>query len=237
MTVPTPTRASGTHFYKTIILEHELYLPSLSQLNDPADGRPKLAPLSEDQTVSFLLAHYVRDHPGLPRQEQERHAEIIRYNVRHHGLEAVQRMFAESLNAELEGYRVYSLSMRYDNLALWAKYAANHSGYCLEFANEGPLFEHAKEVTYGDSIQMDMTNPEHRSGYWFFWKRQEWSNEEEVRLVLPRGQAGNVTIDPRWLTRLVLGWRMADAHRKAIREWAEQREPRLTVVSAFYDEL
>ena len=52
---------------------------------------------------------------------------------------------SELLNAELEGYRIYSLSKRYDNLNLWAKYAADHSGYCLEFANEGPLFEHAKE--------------------------------------------------------------------------------------------
>jgi hypothetical protein len=240
MTTPTPTKATGSHFYKysspdhlewlkVIILEHELYLPSLSQLNDPADGRPKLAPMSDDQMVSFLF----RANPTLTRTGLE----IIRYNVRRHGPEVLHRMMSELLNAELEGYRVYALSKRFDNLSLWAKYAADHSGYCVEFANEGPLFEHAKEVTYGDSMQMDITNPEHRNGYWFFCKRPEWSNEEEVRLVVPRGKGSKVTIDPRWLTRLILGKNMRDAHRKLIREWAKQREPELTVVSAYYDQL
>jgi hypothetical protein len=60
MGVPVPAEATGSHFYKyanleyperlkVIMLDHELYLPSLNQLNDPADGRPKLAPMSADQ--------------------------------------------------------------------------------------------------------------------------------------------------------------------------------------------
>jgi hypothetical protein len=84
---------------------------------------------------------------------------------------------------------------------------------------------------------MDVTNPEHRSGYWFFCKRQEWSNEEEVRLLLPRDKGSKVIIDPRWLTRLILGMHMPDANRTLIREWAKQRKPELAVVSAYYDEL
>src|SRR5437899_4423573 len=35
-------------------LEHEIYIPTVSQLNDPADGRPKLAALSDDQMFDFL---------------------------------------------------------------------------------------------------------------------------------------------------------------------------------------
>ena len=66
--IPIPVKASGTHFYrysefsgekqgwlKKIIYEHRLYVPNLSQLNDPADGRPKLAQKSEDQLFSFLI--------------------------------------------------------------------------------------------------------------------------------------------------------------------------------------
>jgi len=248
MSVPTPIRATGSHFYrysspdhldwlKVIILEHELYLPSLSELNDPADGRPKLAPMSVDQMTSFLLNDFVRRNPGLPLADLEREERVIRYNVHMHGTDALRGIMSQLLNAELEGYHIYSLSKRWNNLSLWAKYAANHSGYCLEFRNEGPLFEHTKEVMYGDSTEMDVTNPEHRSGYWFFCKRQEWSNEEEVRLVLPRGRGRKVKINPRWLTRLILGKDMADTHRKIIRELAKQREPELTVLSAYYDQL
>jgi Protein of unknown function (DUF2971) len=122
-------------------------------------------------------------------------------------------------------------------MGLWAKYAANHTGYCLEFANEGPLFAHTKEVTYGDSIEMDLNNSEHRSGYWFFNKRQDWSNEEEVRLVLPRGNPCKVRIEPRWLTRVILGKNMSSTNQQLVCKWAEQRKPKLTVISATYNEL
>jgi len=213
MATPAPVPATGTHFYryaspehlerlKIIVLEHELYLPSLDQLNDPADGRPVLAPMSEDHLVSFLLEDFLRRHPDLTLANQVREAMVIRYNVRRYGPEKILRMLSEVLNAELNGYRVYSMSKRWDNLALWAKYAADHSGYCLEFANQGRLFANTKEVTYGDSVQMDVMNRDHRGGWWFFSKREEWSNEEEVRLVLPRGLGSKVKIDPRWLTRI-----------------------------------
>jgi hypothetical protein len=182
MSTPIPIRATGCHFYKyssperldrlkVMILEHELYFPNLTQLNDPTDGRPKLAPISDDQITSFLLSDFVRRNPTLPLAALEHEAKVIRYNIQHHGPEVIGGTMSELLNVELEGYRIYSLSKRYDNLGLWAKYAADHSGYCLEFANTGLLFERAKEVTYGDSMQMDVTNPEHRNGYWFFCKR------------------------------------------------------------------
>jgi len=209
----------------------------MSQLNDPADGRPKLAPMSDDQMTAFLCNDFVRRNPTLPVAALEKEAAVIRYNVQHHGRETLLGIMSELLNAELEGYRIYALTKRYDNLSLWAKYAADHSGYCLEFANEGPLFERAKEVIYGESTQMDVTNPEHRNGYWFFCKRQEWSNEEEVRLVLPRGKGSKVRIDPECLTRVILGKDMKDGHRMLIRQWAKQRKPELTVADAYYDGL
>jgi hypothetical protein len=248
MSIPMPPRATSSHFYKysspdhlerlkTILLEHELYLPNLTQLNDPTDGRPKLAPMSDDQMTSFLCSDLARRNPTLPLAALEHEAMVIRYNVQSHGPEVLRGIMSELLNSELEGYRIYSLSKRYDNLGLWAKYADNHSGYCLEFKNEGPLFAYAKEVIYGEATEMDVMNPEHRSGYWFFCKRSEWSNEEEVRLVLPRGKGCKVNIDPHWLTRIILGKDMTDANRKLIRDWAKQRKPELTVTEAYYDGL
>ena len=161
---------------------------------------------------------------------------LIHYNVLRHGAAPLQRMFSQGLNEELKDYRIYSLSKRYDNMSMWAKYADNHTGYCLELANEGPLFERAMEVTYEESVQMDITNPEYRNGYWFFFKRPEWSNEEEVRLVLQRNRGSKVKIDPRWLTRVILGKNMSVDNRSIIQKWAEERRPRLAVATAYYDE-
>jgi hypothetical protein len=247
MTILTPSRATGSRFYrysnpehlewlKVIILKHELYFPNLSQLNDPADGRPKFLPLSPDQLVSFLYSDFIARNPGLTRDAQEKEATKIWSMVQSIGSEEAQGMMARSLYAKLDDYRIYSLSKRYDNMNLWAKYAANHSGYCLEFTNNGP-FASACEVTYGE-YTLDITDLEQRGNpFCFFCKRPEWSNEEEVRILLLRGSNPIVRIEPSCLPRLILGMHMSDAHQELIREWAKQRKPELAVVSAYYDEL
>lgn len=247
--IPLPPRATAPCFYKysglptpehlqrlrVIVQEHEIYLPTLPQLNDPADGRPILASLSEYEMSSFLYTMFVKNNPQMSQAELEHHREIIFYNVKRHGTATLLRDLTEILHKELEGYRVYSMSRRYDNLSLWAKYAGDHSGYCLEFANEGPVFGTARDVMYEDSLRMDVNNPDHRNGFWFFCKRLEWSNEEEVRLVLPRNCGSKVKLDPRWLRRLILGKNIAKEHEESIRAWARQRVPSLVVVKARYD--
>jgi hypothetical protein len=248
MNIPLPAKANGSHFYKyssaqnmdwlkPILLEHRLYLPTLDQLNDPADGRPKLAVLEPEQMISFLLAAMVKDNPTMSVPEQRRHTMILRHNLRVHGMDFFHSEMTRLLHRDLESFRVYSMSKRWDNLALWAKYAGDHTGYCLEFVNEGPLFEHAKEVIYAEAFPMDVTNREHRNGYWFFMKKPEWSNEEEVRLVRPR-TANNVLgviIQPEWLTRIILGRNIAAENRRQICTWSAERNPPLAVVRARYD--
>ncbi|SRR6266851_4139650 len=247
--IPLPPKATVPLFYKysslathehlarlrVIIQDHELYLPNLDQLNDPADGRPRLAPLSEEQMSSFLYLKLVQRSPHLSRAELAREREVIFYNVKLHGTEPLHRILSKSLHSELKDYRIYSMSKRYNNLSLWAKYAGDHSGYCLEFVSEGPLFDTARDVMYEDSLQMDVNNPDHTNGFWFFCKRPEWSNEEEVRLVLPRGNGSKVKIDPRWLKRLILGKSVSEQNEQVIRPWARQRVPDLAVVKARYD--
>ena len=108
--IPLPPKATVPLFYKysslqtpehverlrVIIQERELYLPSLDQLNDPADGRPRLAPLSEEQMSSFLYTKLVQRSPQLSPAELATERAIIFYNVKLHGTEALHRMLTES---------------------------------------------------------------------------------------------------------------------------------------------
>jgi hypothetical protein len=127
---------------------------------------------------------------------------------------------------EIKGYEVF----RVDN-------AAGHTGYCLEFANEGPLFENTLEVVYGEYAPFDLNDSKNRDPKVLVCKRSEWSNEEEVRLIRARGSGPKVRIEPQWFTRLILGKDMSEDHRKQIREWAKQRTPKLSVVDAYFDAL
>lgn len=248
MSIPTPKKATCQRLCKysshehidrlrVIILENDLYIPSLKELNDPVDGLPKLAVQSEDEMASFFYGQYIRLHPNMTREEQEKEAAIIRYNVSAHSPAGLQPLVVEALDRELKGYRIYSLTKRYDKMNLWAQYAAQHRGYCLEFMNEGPFFEHARQVSYLDPKDMEIpiTSPVIKNGDFFFCKTRDWSNEEEVRLVLPRGKGSRVKIDPHWLARLIVGKDMSPADQDLIRKWASLRRPELVVVTAYYD--
>jgi hypothetical protein len=204
-------------------------------LNDPSDGKPKLATISEEKLFNFLYPIRLSQKSNMSLDQQINEGLILDHNLKLHGRECITRKMSQYLNNELNGWRVYCLSKRWDNLSLWAKYANDHSGYCLEFANFGPFFTSAKVVHYGEAPELDPTNPEHMDGRWFFCKRGDWSNEEEIRVLKPRHSSCKERIDPLWLTRLILGWEMAEADKQRIRKWAKDRSPELKVVNAIYD--
>ncbi|MGD1064591.1 MAG: DUF2971 domain-containing protein [Terracidiphilus sp.] len=246
--LPIPIPATDAHFHKyaeftgqrqewlkEIILEHQLYLPTLDQLNDPADGRPKLAAISEEKLFNFLYQVRLGKNPHMSLEQQEYERQVLEHNLKQHGAEFFTRELSKVLNNELNDWKIYCLSKRWDNLSLWAKYANDHSGCCLEFANVGPFFTSAKVVRYGEAPELDPTNRGDMDGRWFFCKREVWSNEEEVRVLIPRRSSCKFQIDPSWLTRLILGWKMAEADKQRIRGWAKGRLPELKVVSAVYD--
>jgi hypothetical protein len=247
MTVFTPTKARDPFFYryqtaihldwlKPVILNHLLYLPTAAQLNDPTDCRPKIKTMSTEDMVTFLKKDYVRRTPVVALDLLREHEEKIRSDIRTQGMDWFQREVSSILNAHTENFRVFSLSKRFNNLSLWAKYADNHKGYCLEFKNVGPLFgEHVMEVVYGEYAPFDL-NDSDRSADFLVTKRPEWSNEEEIRLIRVPGSGQMVMIEPQWLTRIILGRCMSSESEKQIRKWCTQRIPELAVANAYLDE-
>jgi hypothetical protein len=188
--------------------------------------------------VAFLRNDYIRRNPALAIDLLHEHERRIRTSVNTQGLDWFQREVSKILNEQMESFRVYSLSKRFDNLSLWAKYSGGHTGYCLEFANEGPLFgEHVMEVVYGEYTPFDLTDSKSRSAEFLVYKRPEWSNEEEVRLLRARGSEPIAEIEPQWLSRIIFGKDMSAVNQKQIQEWAEQRHPKLAVAHVYFDGL
>jgi Protein of unknown function (DUF2971) len=127
------------------------------------------------------------------------------------------------LNKQMEQFRVYSLSKRFDNLSLWANYAEGHTGYCLEFANEGPLFhEHVMEVIYGEYAPFSVIDSTNRTGEFLVYKRPEWSNEEEVRLIRARGSGPQCEYRPA-MVDAIDSWNAYVRCRRSANPWVGQR--------------
>lgn len=245
------SRATSSYFYKysafvgerqewlkDLVLNHRFYAPTLTQLADPSDGRPKLAAQTEDKLFTFLYnsrSGVLGRNPKMSIEEQIKQGLILDVNIRKYGVEQLMPLLEKAMRKEFEDFRVYSLTKRFNNLSLWENYAANHSGYCLEFANDG-VFRLANEVSYEEAPEFDISDDDQRSSWFLFYKRIDYRSEEEVRMHVPRMFSGGlVPFDPQHLTRLILGRHMPEADRALIREWGKQRTPEVKVATAFWD--
>jgi hypothetical protein len=224
-----------------MLLNHALYFPSHHQLNDPRDGWPAFKSMSTNEVVGFLANNFIRHHPGADPISLADEVVRIVVNVEHHGVLKLVELMEEGLKHETERNRIYSLSMAPDDKHMWEMYGGDHTGYCLEFANDG-LFTYAREVDYNDAlIEMDVNNP---TGMFFFRKTLKWKDEREARIVMyPRGgdaflamfEAGEhpfVKFEPSLLRRVILGRKMTTANREKIRAWAAERDPPVLVTDA-----
>ena len=213
---------------KPIILEHKLYFPTPRQLNDPAEARPPLTSASMDALIRTLTQLTVARKPFLTNKGHAQDAAIIEFNTRRFGSDVVLDRMAQSLYPQLETLHIYSLSKRPNNQYLWKLYAEEHTGYCLEFLNQQSL-QPAFEVRYSN-VALDITNSDQYRPFFLFYKKRAWSKEEEGRIIAHRSSNATVIFDPRLLTRLILGKKIAPANAATIRAWACKRDPPLTIV-------
>jgi hypothetical protein len=235
-----------THFYRyspatrmerleQVMLRHEIYIPTVTQLNDPADARPRFGPATARQIAQLLARKRARRYPGTSLVELADNARIIAQGLIEGGTEWALREMTTLLQQELTELKIFSMSKRWDNMAMWAKYADDHRGYCLEFRNVGPLFTAAREVQYGPTIPLDVSSADLDDIGFAFQKRPDWSSEEEIRLVRPTFWPSKTPIDPTWLSRIFLGRHMIPENRATIRAWTAQRDPAMMVSQLEWD--
>ena len=247
-----PRVPTCSHFYKysnaehldwlrDILLKHEVYFPSHPELNDPRDGWAMLKQLSVEQVASFLVNDFLTRNAHREFEWLAREVGKILYGAKRFGASVLVDMLEKRLRQETERNRIYSLSMALESPYIWRKYGGNHTGYCLEFANDG-LFRIAHEVHYDDELgRPDPTDPR---SFFMYRKTFQWHDEEEARVVMfPRGgpefftffKKGEdpfVSFDPHLLRRVILGKHMSQSNRDQIRAWAAERNPPVVVVDS-----
>ena len=240
---PQTPRATGTHFYRygssdyperleALMLHNAMYIPSASQLNDLRDVRPRLHRPSLGEWVAFMKSLSDRGLAVVPAQEHARRIGALADSL---GIDEMLDIASRMAHDMMTKFRVYSMSKRWDNLSMWEWYGSKHRGYCLEFAN-AQFFAPAREVVYDNSFVMDFRDETHRTANWFFYKSPDWSNEEEVRLVLPKSLGGPLFKMPAGLlTRVILGKDVSTSDVERIKTWGTTSVPPLPVVTTKWD--
>jgi hypothetical protein len=223
--------AAHLEWLQPILLNHQLYFPSPAQLNDPKDARPKLIVTDKQECLRRIVNPFLAVNARLPLDRLAMDVRFMIDMVDRRDLEQLAEWVTPSFHRAMEKHRIYSMSTRADNKHLWTDYAADHTGYCLEFVNGGDPFRFARTVIYGDEIEIDFCNRDSIDSALLFKKIRTYEPEEEVRILLfPRGQPHEVAFDPTLLRRVILGRRMTEQHQSIIRAWCLARVPALPAV-------
>lgn len=212
---------------KPMICENKFYFATPSQLNDPSDCKNTLKDASEEEIEKWILEAN-RKFSGNSRGDSCFKEAIKK------GIVADQREQAVKIINQIMDTRngVFSLTKRPDNMALWAKYADNHKGYCLEFSNLS-RFAYVHEVIYSEKIPFTLSLEEDPSQVEFlFTKSPEWSNEEEARILASPG----FYIFPKDALRgIILGEYCDEENEKQILSWIKERNANILVKKAKFN--
>ena len=166
-------------------------------------------------------------------------------------MSTLEYLLAETAREMSSKVGLFCLSKRVDSLPMWAHYAANATGLAVEFegieqvfsGDETGVLRQPTQIAYQrESFGVTFDPQSHRS--LFFAKFQDWSYEQEVRVVLPLSECQKQTISEMQLytyqipktciARVVLGWNMSPANKMAVEERVKKDNPDVKISHAVF---
>jgi hypothetical protein len=230
---------------KNTLLKGEIYFPRPPQFNDPFEARP----------------NFVRADPDIPKwRELVRKFALTKLKGSPTKRFEQARIIAEAADPDLVQLRtdqrsmfeneaaIFSMSAVRDDPLLWAHYAADHTGLCIQIDHTRPPFSIAMAVKYSETYPAIEFPRGHDDAETLerclFTKARSWSYEREYRVCRvefapPRsrdlgmrwsGLTATAPVDR--FTGITLGVRMPAAHRAELIELAKARSEPLEVWQA-----
>jgi hypothetical protein len=200
-----------------------------AQLNDPFECRPWFTfNGSPDEIVKSIARELLQYRPELTADNAKAQAVGIFLEGRHRAPNTWKGLRQNVVATLGQKIGLYCLSEHNDSILMWSHYAADHSGYCLEFEATGhtPFFGAAQQVKYGTGfpvVDFFTTPKEEQVDLIFLTKFEGWSYEGERRIVDHDTGPGIREYPPELLQSVTFGLRMPEANRETIRAWVKRR--------------
>ncbi len=188
-----------------VLRTEEVYFSHRQQLNDPFDGRYMMDASTLEkrkeaikEVIKEIEEHEKKGHDlsGMPSgiKLKEYHERFITDEKF-----ANEQMQKNAKNMDVFNIGVYCLAEQNDSIVMWAHYANNHQGCCLEFNFQEHSYRHEKErkrcfpfsfinmVKYSDKYPVRVFGegcayPEENSFY--MCKSKDWQYEKEWRAIM-----------------------------------------------------
>lgn len=176
--------------------------PIVDRFRSPEVARQALSkPLSEEWNRQFsekilkpfgpqLVNEIERKFPGyLAAQKKDALAKAVMDS---------DRAAREGINRSLNTLGIFSLSETPTEILMWAHYAANHTGFILEFDDRHPWFwaqrpegddcGNLRKVSYSDQFSSPYL-ADLKAHEVFYTKGKKWQHEREWRIIRPLAES------------------------------------------------
>ena len=174
------------------LTEARYYFASPSEFNDPFDCKNvhKFSDLPDSETKIILKKYLKTALLGWSQQYKDGYLEYLT-----NGNEDIRRLnrlhdFEAYISSRLEGYGVYCLSKKSDDILMWSHYADSHKGMCLVFdANIISKYFSCQPVKYKSTYPsfkecLDSKKYQINLAPLILTKSKHWKYESEVRLIV-----------------------------------------------------
>lgn len=204
---------------RSILVQDRVWAASPASLNDPKDMRFKLV-LNPDLNMRMRWAkenaHLLPNLP--PAQRLLRQQQLARASM----TPEMEAGFKQDLEQNMG---VFCASTDPRSRLMWAHYAAEHRGICIQLAPyEDELFLIAKKVVYSEKFPtLVVPTPTENRQEHYLYKSPDWAYEKEWRVVLPLNNC-SVVLRPPAISAVILGARVASDTVEAVMELLLERE-------------
>jgi len=219
-----------------------IWFSSPSALNDPFECRPWFTFNGTEGQFLDLLETVARRHfPNNTPEQISAEARRLYANGNHKSSQFEEMFRAGVIDMLSRHVGLCCLSRGNTNILMWSHYAADHTGFCLEFAatDYTPFFGEAQEVKYANGFPVvDFFNTPHdlQVDLIFLTKFAGWQYEEEYRIVDHQAGSGLHSYPVELLKSVTFGLRMLEENKQKIREWLGRRGTKVKLYQALIDQ-
>lgn len=174
-----------------ILEEQTIYLPSVSQFNDPFDCKIPMnfEEIAENEGLQRQFAENFLIPPNTPQDKIKEDVDKILAKGKIKDKEVHRKMEEARIREMEEVFGVFCLSVIPDNLLMWSHYSDSHKGICIGFNTEKLV--QAIKPTWVAPIKYSsnypkisvLEHPEQILEIMLFNKSMDWNYEKEIRYV------------------------------------------------------
>lgn len=227
-------------YTEKILTQNEIYFSSPEKFNDPFDSKLHL---TCDGTMKerkrYLYKQYQKKYP---KRRKEDILTDVEMGIITKGRDEIVLNEALEKSREImrKKFGICCFSEKRDNILMWAHYAKQHTGFCLEFNVDNDFFTlstRAIKVEY-DAIWPELnvmrldSYPEGEVGKKLLIKANNWEYEQEWRIVDNEKGPGIQNFPEDALSGVIIGCRISQENKDNVFRWCRMRKHPPTLYEA-----